>query len=372
MKKICFLLCIISSLLSASEIDLDSLCQKAINFSSNLEDDHAFAFIGTNHGEEVLFNHGLCQRYEENINKNKTSYRSDSWKFNFYFSHAFTHYFKNDITFNSSRYQVLVKDYQWDERHSRQYYLPATWAREGNNPFQWIDEPTNTFVISMEKDNNEIFVSLFHPKYLQNNDQINYMTGTIDGVEVDGYKSVQEPFPGWVNNIGDMRLIRNENTHLQMEFAVGYGRKIDIFKSDSIGNFTLTPGISIALMTGRTFVVIAKPGTWWQYEDYTDKYGVQGFGGNLHTKLEWSLPKEQFGIFFEGKIGIYSMEHGFINDGTQSYNLKYASGNVGVKISLWNPENHKMSYPNVTNSKKHIRKRNRKFKRKKFFDLFRK
>jgi len=114
----------------------------------------------------------------------------DKWKIQFYASHSFTSYFDTDISFLSTRYNVDIKDYTWAERSSRHFFLPETWKKEGNNPFQWIDEPTNTFTVSFEKDGHEFFLSAFLPKFLQGEDQNKYVQGTIDGVEVDGCQDI--------------------------------------------------------------------------------------------------------------------------------------------------------------------------------------
>ena len=59
----------------------------------------------------------------------------DKWKIRLYASHSYTTYFNSDVTFKTSRYNVEVKDYQWAERSSREYFEPQTWKEEGNNPF---------------------------------------------------------------------------------------------------------------------------------------------------------------------------------------------------------------------------------------------
>ena len=67
------------------------------------------------------------------------------------------------MKFRSSRYNVDIKDYDWQERSSRTFFNPKTWMVEDNNPLQVIDEPTNKFTLSLEKNGLEIFLSAFHP-----------------------------------------------------------------------------------------------------------------------------------------------------------------------------------------------------------------
>ena len=104
-----------------------------------------------------------------------------------------------------------------------------TFTADGNNPLQMIDEPTNNFTISIEKDGNEFFLSAFHPKFLQADDQERYMKGTIDGTEVDGVYHINKPFDGYNQTPGEMELVRNENTYMQMIFEIGYGKRLITF-----------------------------------------------------------------------------------------------------------------------------------------------
>ena len=83
------------------------------------------------------------EQIQTNINtKNKID---DKWKLRLYLSHSFTKYYNTDIKFSSSRYNVKIKDYQWIERGSREFFQYEKWTEQGNNPLQMIDEPSNTF-----------------------------------------------------------------------------------------------------------------------------------------------------------------------------------------------------------------------------------
>lgn len=265
----------------------------------------------------------------------------DKWKVRLYASHSFTSYFKTDVTFRSTRYNVEIKDYEWAERSSREFFLPKTWKEEGNNPFQMIDEPTNTFVLSLEKNGHEFFLSAFHPKFLQKEGQVKHITGTIDGTEVDGVAEVNKPFDGYNQTPGESELVRNQNTHKQMTFEIGYGYRFKLV-SGKFGNITYVPSIGLGVMVGENLTVMVKENDWWNFDEYLDKYGVQGFGGSISNRLEFNTKKERFGIFYENKLGFYHQNHGFL-DGTQTYNLGFMGNNLGMKFMLYNPGNHKKS-----------------------------
>ena len=266
---------------------------------------------------------------------------SDKWKIRFYASHSFTTYFNTDLKIDSSRYNVVIKDYDWAERSSREFFLPATWKEEGNNPLQMIDEPTNTFTLSLEKNGHEFFLSAFHPKFLQQENQVKHISGTIDGIEVDGVAPINKPFDGYDQVPGESEIVRNQNTHLQMSFEAGYGHRFTLLDG-KFGSIKYVPSIGLGVMTGANLTVVVKENQWWEFDEDLDKFGVQGFGGSLTNRLEFNTRNERFGVFYENKLSYYHQKHGFL-DGTQEYNLGYMGNSVGLKFMVLNPKNHKRS-----------------------------
>ncbi len=60
--------------------------------------------------EDMLFvDRGFCSVFRE-TQKNDTP--AGAWKIRFYASHSITRYFNSDISFQSSRYSVEIKDYE--------------------------------------------------------------------------------------------------------------------------------------------------------------------------------------------------------------------------------------------------------------------
>ena len=197
-----------------------------------------------------------------------------------------------------------------------------------------IDEPSNTFVLSIEKNSHEIFLSVFHPKFLQNPEQIVYMKGTIDGVEVDGIYNINRPFDGYNQSPGEMELVRNENTHREMLFEIGYGYRFKLLDA-KIGNITYVPSMRLGLSCGQNLIVVVKEEDWWNYDKYKQKAEIQGFGGSLTNRIEFNTKKERFGIFYENKLSYYKQNHGFM-DGNQKYDLKLIGNSIGVKFMIYN------------------------------------
>ena len=266
--------------------------------------------------------------------RNTPNKNNDEWKLRFYLSHSFTSYYNTDIKFSSSRYNVEIKDYQWTERGSREFFQYKKWTEQGNNPLQMIDEPSNTFVLSIERNSHEFFLSVFHPKFLQNPEQVVYMKGTIDGVEVDGIYNINRPFDGYNQSPEEMELVRNENTNAEILLEIGYGYRFKLI-DDKIGKISYVPSIGVGLSCGQNLVVVIKENEWWDYDNYKQKSEVQGFGGSITNRIEFNTEKERFGIFYENKLSYYKKNHGFM-DGNQKYHLKLIGNSVGVKFMIYN------------------------------------
>lgn len=263
----------------------------------------------------------------------------DKWKLRFYASHSFTTYFDSDLKIDSSRYKIEIKDYEWAERGSREFFNPDTWKKPGNNPFQWIDEPSNTFTLSLEKNGHEFFLSAFHPKFLQAQNQVKHISGTIGGVGVNEVAPINKPFDGYDQVPGESEIVRNQNTHKQMSFEIGYGHRFKLFDG-KLGSIDYVPSLGLGVMTGANLTVVIKENEWWEFEDNLDNFGVQGFGGSFTNRLEFNSKKERVGIFYENKLSFYQQKHGFL-DGTQEYNLGYMGNSVGLKFMILNPNNKK-------------------------------
>jgi hypothetical protein len=336
MKQLLVLAIILScSAWSQDKIDILDLCEKR-SVSTDL----------------VFVDGGFCDEYLKAELKTATTTldpkcpgaeRSDKWKLRLYMSHSFTTYFNTNISLRSSRYQLEIKDYQWAERSSREFFLPSEWKKPGHNPGQFIDEPTNTFTLSIEKDGNEFFLSAFHPKFLQAKNQIKHMEGTIDGTPVNGIAPINKPFDGYDQVPGESELVGNQNTYREMNFEIGYGKRFKLLDS-KFGSITYAPSLAAGIITGQNTSIVVKPGEWWEFDGYTAAYAIQGYGGSLKNRIEFNTKKERFGVFYENKLSLYHQEHAFL-DGTQEYNLGFMANNVGLKFMIYNPKNHNKKVP---------------------------
>jgi hypothetical protein len=90
-------------------------------------------------------------------------------------------------------------------------------------------------------------------------------------------------------------------------------------------------------MTGENYTVMIQENQWWDFDDYTDKYRVQGIGGSINNRIEYTTPNGKFGVYYQNKLAYFHQHHGFM-DGTQTYNLGLMSNNVGFKFSINSPK----------------------------------
>jgi len=334
-----------STMAGSDKLDLSALCKGSLGQSSGqltknlMIVDNGFCDVYLQREAQDILTDSIAKLDNKNDCSLPVIKQEDKWKIRFYASHSFTTYFNSDISFRSSRYSVDIKDYEWAERGSRDFFQSKTWKKDGNNPLQMIDEPSNTFTISIEKNNHEFFLSAFHPKFLQARDQKKYMKGTIAGVDVDGVQYVDEPYDGYNQRPGESELARNQNTHLQMTFEVGYGYRMKLLNT-KIGSISYIPSVGLGVMAGKNLSIMVKENEWWEYNEASDQLGIQGVGGSITNRIELNTPKERFGLFYENKLAFYRQKHGFM-DGTQSYNLGFMGNSVGMKFMLYNPQNHK-------------------------------
>jgi hypothetical protein len=288
----------------------------------------------------IILNGQICEesQIQQPVTNPPVKTDPDKWKLRLYASHSFTTYFDTDMKIQSTRYNIEVKDYKWAERGSREFFTWDTMTAPGNNPAQIIDEPTNTFVVSLEKDGHEFFLSAFHPKFLQHN-QVVEMSGTIDGHQVIPAQPLNTEFYGYTHTPGESKIVRNQNTHKQMIFEVGYGHRFNLLDT-KFGKLTYVPAVGVGVTVGENLTVVVKEGQWWEFDESLDKHGVQGFGGSVTNRLEYTTRNQKFGVFYENKLGYYKQKHGFL-DGTQEYDLKFMGNSVGMTFMLYNPKNKK-------------------------------
>jgi len=255
----------------------------------------------------------------------------NTWKIRFHFGFSRTSYANTDMHLNNSRLNVVIKDFEFDERTTADAYDFRKW----NKPLhftQWIDEPTNTFAFSVENKNNVFYLTAFHPKFLKTKYQDKHVTGVVDGVAVDRVMPINEEFDGYNNQPGEMHLTRFENTHKQMDWQIGYGRKLVIFENPKAGKLSYIPRVDVGLTSGQNRTVYVKKDEYWEFDEKEDKHRIQGVNASVGHRIEYERGK--VGMFVDQKVTVSKLQHGFL-DGTASYNMLYSPITFGLSFQIY-------------------------------------
>ena len=255
----------------------------------------------------------------------------DKWNIKFYFGYTKTEYFNSDIKLRSTRVNVDIKDFEWKERNSFEFFQAEHLKGKGNT-FRFIDEPTNTFMINLEKGKDVFTLSLFHMKYLMDPNQVKQVNGTIDGVAVDKVMPVREKFDGYNNQPGEMHLWRLENTYRQVNPQIGYGRKIDIVDSKKYGKVSYTPSVQVGLIAGNSYSAYMKVDNYWESDNKEQKWGVKGATFSAGQRLEYE--KGRVAVFMDQKFTTSKIKQTFL-DGTATYRLNYMPLTLGVAVRIY-------------------------------------
>jgi len=191
--------------------------------------------------------------------------------------------------------EFTLHDMPIKERTSMEYY--KVWnAKNFGRVFQFIDEPTNTFILSAEKNNNELSLTYVHPKYLttwawdepgvgeHHNPNVR-ITGTHMGKEIDDYANIAT---GNHEN-KDLPIIPEfRNTFRHIQVMLGYGRIFNILQSEqgSKINLNYTPNISVGVHVGNSFISYQpyEQGEQVWYSGFNSGVGLQGKSFTIGNK----------------------------------------------------------------------------------------
>jgi len=261
------------------------------------------------------------------------------WTVNFKFGFSRTNYNNTDIKVDGPELQGTMYDFNFAERTSSRYYNPQNWEKL-QNAFQWIDEPTNHFVLTIEKGKHNIIISMFHPKWTMGNNHYIRVAGKINGVEKDQYMDIDEPFEEDYSNFstqpGELKLIIFENTHMQMEYSLGYGHDFTLFSTKKLGELKFQPAIYAGIMSGINKVVTRDHNNYWAFTGYSTKNQIQGPMVAAGAHIEWDFGLVD--VFYQFKYThAWMKEPGF--GGTIEYQHSYTTNTFGLGIDLFSQKN---------------------------------
>ena len=303
------------------DIDLSSFCK-------DVKDD-----VDTTIEAIELSQKNTCDKIKEleaahidPITLDKSDNDGNKWKIRFSFGFSRTHYYPTDLHIKSTALNVVIKDVEMFERTSATAYDPTTWKNFGQ-AFMWIDEPTNTFTLSLEKKNNVFYLTIFHPKYLKS---LIYNKTEVNGETQYSYSPVDETGDLAAQTPKGSELLHLGNTYHDVIWQIGYGRQFVLFNSKKAGKLSYTLRADIGINTGHANSQhITTEGV---VEDYNEGDRYQGFNASLGQRLEYQ--RGRVSLFIDQKTIYSKVKHGFY-DGTIDYNLIETPTTFGIGIDLF-------------------------------------
>lgn len=247
------------------------------------------------------------------------------WKVRFHFGFSRTQYFKTDLDFESNKMRVVVKGVEMQER-SRGYHYDVTKWDKLKDATGWIDEPTNTMMLSFEKGKNAFYLTVFHPKFTRS---IYYKTNQETGENydfkpADGYNDYSQAIPEGSN------MLYIQNSHWNLIAQVGYGHKFKLFGSKKFGSITYIPKADIGVNLSKARSINFVEGKTWDLNEH--KTGVNGLSASIGHRMEYQ--KGVFALFIDQKFTYSKMNQGFL-DGSVNYDLVTSPVTFGVAIDLF-------------------------------------
>lgn len=263
-----------------------------------------------------------------NVELFKKDKAGKTWKIRFHFGFSTTDYRPADLHIKTSKYSVVINDVDMEQRTGAGHYDPTKW-QSMKQALKWIDEPTNTFQFSLEKNKNVFYLTVFHPKYLKSIAYKEPTPGTNEGYTFKnnvGYNSnSSEVLKGQAPAMEDgYKRIYFQNTHLNLVMQVGYGRQLEL-TNGKFGKLTYIPKADIGINYGKDRSIDNGK----LYEG-TQKY--QGINASIANRLEYQ--KGVISVFAEHKVLYSKIETAFL-DGTAKYDLVSTPLTFGVGIDIF-------------------------------------
>ena len=256
----------------------------------------------------------------------------DEWNIKFFFGYTRTEYFNSPVVkLRSTRVNVDIKDFDWTERNSFEFFKKEN-LQGVENMFRFIDEPTNTFFLNFEKGKDVFTFSLLHYKHIMNKGQSKQVTGTVDGVPIDGVVALHPEFDGYNDKPGEMHLLRLENTYQQVNPQIGYGRKVDVLSSKKYGKLSWTPSVQVGFIGGGSYSAFTKEGEYWESDNGSQKFAIKGASFSVGNRLEYE--KARVSVFMDQKFSTSKIKQQFL-DGTATYRLNYIPVTLGVGVKIY-------------------------------------
>lgn len=263
--------------------------------------------------------------------------QGDKWKIRFHFGFTRTNIRPADVTIQSSLINTEIKNFQFEERTSAEHYNPATWQHP-QDAARWLDEPSNTFALSIENKHNAFYITAFHPKFLKtyyavkDGNQTTNVPASVDHSLSLGTPEVFQAIPE------GQTAFEIQNTHKLMNYQIGYGRKFTLMDKKVGGKINYIARADLGVIMGAARSIVITPDRQWI--ENRDGLKVQGYTGSLGNRVEWK-PKGEDGklaIYLEHKYSKLSDQHyQFLDGEAKTVGGDFSTVNFGIVLDVFNP-----------------------------------
>lgn len=249
------------------------------------------------------------------------------WKIKLYFGPTRTKYFPTRVHLESSKVNVVINNFEFPERTGMHNYDISKWNNL-QNALQWIDEPTNTIILEFQKGKNSFFLNIFHPKFLTNAEDVESNHGFVSG-QVSGNYVNQPMLISDNDSTNSQQLgIKLQNTHRQMDWQIGYSRKITLLEDHGM-KVVLSPNVAAGITTGKT--QSSYKDSEGRIEEYESAGEVQGVNFSCGARVDYELGRCSF--FVDNRMTFSKLQHPFL-DGKATYDMKYFTNTIGISFQL--------------------------------------
>ncbi len=238
------------------------------------------------------------------------------WTYRFSFGPSRTQYFNTDLHIKTSKVRGTFYGVGLRERTSMEYY--EVWKQK--NPFNFIDEPTNTMVFSAENTRKKYALNLvvFHPKFLIAGDGLNtdvHFKGEVEGEPVDERVDLNETF-------GQYQLTKG-----QLDVQGQFQKIIPIVESRKAGSLQYRPGAGVGVIIGSPYATYINKKK--ESKEYKGTLAPTGASVSLSNSLTYVFPRDRLSLSFAHDFTAGFMRYTIL-DGKAVQELVYQNFNVSA------------------------------------------
>ena len=185
-------------------------------------------------------------------------------------------------------------------------------------------------ILEFQKGKNSFFLNIYHPKFLTAEDDGKASIGSVEGVVEGKYVNQEEVSVSEKKLVGEKKQIqlKLQNTHRQMDWQIGYGRRITLVENKS-EKVVMVPHIAVGISTGKT--QSSYTDSQGNRQDYESGGEVQGVNVTVGNRLQYE--RKRLSFFMDESLTASKLRHPFL-DGSAVYDMRYLTNTIGISFQL--------------------------------------